>query len=94
MGFLWLSTVPMTNAMPSSPRCLACVFFGMRSGLVFFGHQVRSVLGVWLGGKLFDATGSYDTVWGICILLGILSALIHLPIDERSLEARRAALAA
>jgi predicted MFS family arabinose efflux permease len=52
---------------------------------------VGSFLGVWLGGRLFDATGSYDTIWGICILLGVVAALCHLPIDERSLEARRLA---
>jgi predicted MFS family arabinose efflux permease len=69
-------------------------YLGMLSGLVFFSHQVGSFLGVWLGGKLFDATGAYDAVWGICILLGVLSALIHLPIDERSLEARRLAAVA
>ena len=92
MGLLWLSTVPLTNAIVA--QVFGVRFLGMLSGLVFFSHQVGSFLGVWLGGKLFDATGAYDTVWGICILLGVLSALIHLPIDERSLEARRLATAA
>jgi len=92
MGLLWLSTVPLTNAIVA--QVFGVRFLGMLSGLVFFSHQVGSFLGVWLGGKLFDATGAYDTVWGICILLGILSALIHLPIDERSLETRRLAAAA
>ena len=87
MGLLWLSTVPLTNAIVA--QVFGVRFLGMLSGLVFFSHQVGSFLGVWLGGKLFDLTGKYDAVWGICILLGILSALIHLPIDERSLEARR-----
>ncbi len=87
MGLLWLSTVPLTNAIVA--QVCGVRFLGMLSGLVFFSHQVGSFLGVWLGGKLFDLTGKYDAVWGICILLGILSALIHLPIDERSLEARR-----
>ena len=87
MGLLWLSTVPLTNAIVA--QVFGVRFLGMLSGLVFFSHQVGSFLGVWLGGKLFDVTGKYDTVWGICILLGILSALIHLPIDERSLETRR-----
>jgi predicted MFS family arabinose efflux permease len=64
-------------------------YLGMLSGLVFFSHQVGSFLGVWLGGKLFDATGSYNTIWGICILLGVVAALCHLPIDERSLTSRR-----
>ena len=91
MGLLWLSTVPLTNAIVA--QVFGVRYLGMLSGLVFFSHQVGSFLGVWLGGKLFDATGAYDTVWGICILLGILSALIHLPIDERSLESRRMATA-
>ena len=91
MGLLWLSTVPLTNAIVA--QVFGVRYLGMLSGLVFFSHQVGSFLGVWLGGKLFDLTGKYDTVWGICILLGVLSALIHLPIDERSLESRRLAAA-
>lgn len=91
IGVLWLSTVPLTNALVA--QIFGVRFLGMLTGLVFFSHQVGSFLGVWLGGKLFDTTGAYDTVWGICILLGVLSALVHLPIDERSLDARRAAMA-
>jgi MFS family permease len=94
IGFLWLSTVPLTNAIVA--QVFGVRFLGMLSGFVFFAHQIGSFLGVWLGGKLFDATGAYDTVWGICIVLGVLAALINLPIDERSLESRsrRAASAA
>ncbi|MBK9019645.1 MAG: MFS transporter [Sulfuritalea sp.] len=91
MGLLWLSTVPLTNAIVA--QVFGVRYLGMLSGLVFFSHQVGSFLGVWLGGRLFDATGSYDTIWGICILLGVVAALCHLPIDERSLEARRLAAA-
>lgn len=91
MGLLWLSTVPLTNAIVA--QVFGVRFLGMLSGLVFFSHQVGSFLGVWLGGKLFDATGSYDTIWGICILLGVVAAFCHLPIDERSLESRRLATA-
>ena len=91
MGLLWLSTVPLTNALVA--QVFGVRFLGMLSGLVFFSHQVGSFLGVWLGGRLFDATGSYDTIWGICILLGVVAALCHLPIDERSLESRRLATA-
>jgi predicted MFS family arabinose efflux permease len=91
MGLLWLSTVPLTNAIVA--QVFGVRYLGMLSGLVFFSHQVGSFLGVWLGGKLFDATGSYDTIWGICMLLGIVAALCHLPIDERSLETRRLATA-
>jgi predicted MFS family arabinose efflux permease len=89
MGLLWLSTVPLTNAIVA--QVFGVRYLGMLSGLVFFSHQVGSFLGVWLGGKLFDATGSYNTIWGICILLGVVAALCHLPIDERSLETRRLA---
>jgi MFS family permease len=91
MGLLWLSTVPLTNALVA--QVFGVRYLGMLSGLVFFSHQVGSFLGVWLGGRLFDATGSYDTIWGICILLGVVAALCHLPIDERSLETRRLATA-
>ena len=87
MGLLWLSTVPLTNAIVA--QVFGVRFLGMLSGLVFFSHQVGSFLGVWLGGKLFDATGSYDTIWGICILLGVIAALCHFPIDERNLAARQ-----
>jgi predicted MFS family arabinose efflux permease len=91
MGLLWLSTVPLTNALVA--QVFGVRYLGMLSGLVFFSHQVGSFLGVWLGGRLFDATGSYDMIWGICILLGVVAALCHLPIDERSLESRRLATA-
>lgn len=88
MGLLWLSTVPPTNAIVS--QIFGLRFFGMLSGLVFFSHQIGSFLGVWLGGRLFDANGNYDVVWGICIALGIVAALLNLPVDERSLELRAA----
>jgi MFS family permease len=91
MGLLWLSTVPLTNALVA--QVFGVRYLGMLSGLVFFSHQVGSFLGVWLGGRLFDTTGSYDMIWGICILLGVVAALCHLPIDERSLESRRLATA-
>ncbi|MBK8763022.1 MAG: MFS transporter [Sulfuritalea sp.] len=89
MGLLWLSTVPLTNAIVA--QVFGVRFLGMLSGLVFFSHQVGSFLGVWLGGKLFDATGSYNTIWGICILLGVVAAVCHFPIDERKLDARQPA---
>jgi len=82
IGLLWLSTVPPTNAIVA--QIFGLRFFGMLSGITFFSHQVGSFLGVWLGGRLFDATGSYDIVWGICILLGVIAAALHLPIDERA----------
>jgi predicted MFS family arabinose efflux permease len=82
MGLLWLSTVPPTNAIVA--QIFGLRFFGMLSGVVFFSHQVGSFAGVWLGGRFFDTTGNYDTVWGICILLGVVAALLNLPIDERA----------
>jgi MFS family permease len=88
IGLLWLSTVPLTNAIVG--QVFGVRFLGMLSGLVFFSHQIGSFLGVWLGGRLFDMNGSYDMVWTICIALGVLAALLNLPIDERSLEQRRA----
>ncbi|MBL8485556.1 MAG: MFS transporter [Rhodocyclaceae bacterium] len=88
MGLLWLSTVPPTNAIVA--QVFGVRFLGMLSGFVFMSHQVGSFFGVWLGGRLFDSTGSYDIVWGICIALGIVAAAFNLPIDERSLETRRA----
>ncbi|SRR5216683_2883224 len=62
------------------------------SGFVFFSHQIGSFIGVWLGGYLFDHTGSYQVVWLISIALGIFAALVNLPIEERAIE--RAPLAA
>ena len=58
----------------------------MLSGFTFFSHQIGSFLGAWLGGRLFDATGSYDLVWYLSIALGILAALFNLPIDEREIQ--------
>jgi MFS family permease len=81
MGLLWLSTVPPTNGLIS-------IMFGtkwltMLSGLAFFSHQVGGFLGVWLGGVVFERTGSYNTVWWLSMLLGVISALINLPIIEK-----------
>jgi MFS family permease len=80
-GLLWLSTVPPTNG-------LVVVMFGTRwltmlSGAAFFSHQVGGFLGVWLGGEVITRTGSYDAVWWLAVLFGILSAIINLPIVEK-----------
>lgn len=80
MGVLWLSTVPLTAGLVSlffGPR-----YMGMLYGLAFLSHQVGSFVGVWLGGYVFDATGSYSLMWYLGILLGLGSAAIHLPIRE------------
>ncbi len=80
MGLLWLSTVPPTNAVVAQMFGLA--HFSMLGGFVFFSHQVGSFLGVWLGGFLYDRTGSYDVVWFIAIGLGLVAGLLNLPIKE------------
>lgn len=81
MGFIWLSTVPLTTGTVGS--MFGVQNLGMLSGLVFLFHQVGSFMGGWLGGLLFDATGSYTLVWWICIALSVLATLINWPIQER-----------
>ena len=81
IGFLWLGTVPLTNGLVGQ-------IFGVRYvstlfGIVFLSHQVGSFLGVWLGGYLFDLTGSYAPVWIGTIVLSLLAGVLNLPIDER-----------
>jgi MFS family permease len=80
MGLLWLSTVPPTNAMVA--QIFGIQHMSMLSGFIFFSHQIGSFMGVWLGGYLYDRTGSYDIVWYIAIALGVLAALVNLPIRE------------
>jgi predicted MFS family arabinose efflux permease len=81
MGLLWLSTVPPTSALVAlmfGTRWMATLF-----GFAFFSHQVGGFLGVWLGGFLFERTGSYELIWWLSIALGIASAIINLPIVEQ-----------
>ncbi|HUT49548.1 MAG TPA: MFS transporter [Alphaproteobacteria bacterium] len=81
MGLMWLSTVPLTSGLVAQmfgPR-----YMGMLFGFVFFSHQVGAFLGVWLGGKLYDTTGSYVVVWWLAVALGVVAALIHFPINEK-----------
>lgn len=83
MGLLWLSTVPLTTGIVGQvfgARYMATLF-----GIVFFSHQLGGFCGVWLGGSLFDAYGTYDPVWWAGVALGVLAGVIHLPIDERPL---------
>ena len=86
MGLLWLSTVPPTNAAVA--QIFGVAHLSMLSGFVFLSHQVGSFMGVWLGGVLYDRTGSYDVVWYIAIALGIFAALINLPINENAIPRR------
>ena len=80
IGFLWLSTVPPTNAVVA--QIFGVRHMSMLGGFVFLSHQVGSFLGVWLGGRLYDATGSYDIVWWLAAGLGIFAALVNLPVRE------------
>ena len=82
MGFLWLATVPATSG-------LVAVMFGTRYmallyGMVFLGHQIGSFIGVWLGGWLYDRSGSYDAVWWLGAALGLVAAVVHWPIREEA----------
>jgi MFS family permease len=91
MGLTWLSTVPPTNG-------IIAVMFGTRwlatlAGFAFFSHQVGGFLGVWLGGIVFDRTGSYDAVWWLAIMFGLLSGVINLPIVEKPVPRLAAAAA-
>jgi MFS family permease len=80
MGLLWLSTVPPTNATVA--QIFGVAHLSMLGGFVFFSHQIGSFMGVWLGGLLYDRTGSYDIVWYIAIALGIFAAVVNLPVRE------------
>jgi predicted MFS family arabinose efflux permease len=83
MGVLWLSTVPPTNAVLA--QIFGVAHMSMLGGFVFFSHQIGSFMGVWLGGYLYDRTGSYDIVWYIAIALGVFAALVNLPVRETAI---------
>lgn len=80
MGLLWLSTVPVTNAAVA--QIFGIQHLSMLSGFIFCSHQIGSFMGVWLGGYLYDRTGSYNIVWYIAIALGVFAALVNLPVRE------------
>lgn len=91
LGILWLSTVPLTTGIVAQvfgTRYMATLF-----AIVFFSHQVGSFLGVWLGGWIYDATGSYAPMWWAGVALGVAAAVVHLPIDEKPLARLRPASA-
>lgn len=83
MGVLWLSTVPPTNAVIA--QIFGVQYMSMLGGFVFLSHQIGSFLGVWLGGKLYDTTGSYNVVWWIAVGLGVFAALVNLPVREAAI---------
>ncbi len=84
IGLLWLSTVAPTNALVAV--MFGTRYLGMLGGIVFFSHQVGSFLGVWMGGVLYDASGSYDVVWWLGVALGIFAAVVHWPIREEPVQ--------
>ena len=81
MGLFWLSTVPLTQGLIG--HIFGLRYLSMLTGFVFLGHQIGSFMGAWLGGKIFDATGSYETAWWLMIAAGVYAAIIHLPIREQ-----------
>ena len=86
IGFLWLGTVPLTNGLIA--QVFGVQYLSTLGGSAFLFHQVGSFLGVWLAGYLFDATGSYRLMWLLTIGMGVVSALLNLPIDERQIVRR------
>ena len=92
MGFLWLSTVPPTNALVA--QIFGVQYMSMLGGFVFLSHQLGSFMGAWLGGKLYEINGNYDTVWGIAVALGVCAALINLPVRENAIARIRPVLPA
>ncbi len=84
MGSLWLATVPLTSGLVAHIYGLR--YMGTLYGIVFFSHQLGSFLGVWLGGRLYDATGDYTLVWWVGIGVGAFSAIVHLPVREKRVE--------
>jgi MFS family permease len=88
MGLLWLSTVPLTNGV------VAAMFgvknMAMLGGIVFFAHQIGSFLGGWLGGLIYDRTGSYDLAWGVALALSLIAALLNLPVKETAVVSKPA----
>jgi MFS family permease len=88
MGALWLATVPLTSGLIAHIYGLR--YMGTLYGIVFFSHQLGSFLGVWLGGALYDIHGDYTLVWWVGVGVGLFSAIVHLPVQERALNARPA----
>jgi MFS family permease len=89
MGALWLATVPLTSGLVAHIYGLR--YMGTLYGIVFFSHQLGSFVGVWLGGRLYDAFGNYTAVWWIGVAVGAFSAIVHLPIREERLAGLRTA---
>jgi MFS family permease len=84
IGFLWLGTVPLTSGLIA--HVFGVKYLATLSGIAFLFHQIGSSIGIWLAGYLFDATGSYGLMWVLIIGMGIVAALLNLPIDDRQIE--------
>ena len=91
MGLLWLSTIPPTNALIA--QIFGVQYLSMLGGFAFLSHQIGSFLGAWLGGRLYDMTGSYDVVWWIAVALGVFAAIVNLPVKEQALARTQPAAA-
>ncbi|MBL4721920.1 MAG: MFS transporter, partial [Alphaproteobacteria bacterium] len=83
MGLLWLGTVPLTSSIVA--QVFGTRHFSLLFGLVFMSHQIGGFSGAWLGGYIYDATGSYDLMWMVSVALGVVAAGLHWPIDDRPL---------
>ena len=89
IGFLWLATVPLTSGTVA--QIFGARYLSSLYGIVFFSHQIGSFLGVWLAGRLYDTTGSYDLIWVAAIILAVASAIIHLPIADKPIQSLKTA---
>ena len=89
MGSLWLATVPLTSGLIAYIYGLR--YMGTLYGIIFFSHQLGSFLGVWLGGRMYDAYGDYTAVWWVGVAVGAFSAIVHLPVNEKPIAERSAA---
>ena len=83
IGFLWLGTVPLTNGLIA--QVFGVQYLSTLGGSAFLFHQVGSFIGVWLAGYLFDVTGSYGLMWLLTIAMGVVAALLNLPINEKQI---------
>ena len=90
MGSLWLATIPLTSGLVAHIYGLR--YMGTLYGIIFFSHQLGAFLGVWLGGKLFDAYGDYTAVWWVGVGVSLFSAIVHLPVKESPLRGRTATI--
>jgi len=89
IGLLWLSTVPPTSGLVA--LMFGTRYLGMLYGFAFFSHQLGAFVGVWLGGVLYERTGSYDVVWWLSVALAMFAAIVHWPIEEKAAPSLAAA---